>query len=291
MDIPLTPALREQFYTNTIHTIAALVILTATYLLLFFVIKKKSDSSKNKKRLRLRLFYLLSFIFIAILARLWIAGFTHLLTVLGLVSAALVVTNKETIMNLTGCLIILWRGLFTEDDYIEIQHHKGYVRKIGPLYFTISEMSSVTDNHITGRLVKVPNGLVTTNAVINHSQTSYLLKMQISAIFSPQSDITQAKNLFLHTIENVLYEFCKDHPEYTEEYILRKHRHMEDLSYLKPVINLKAKFEKPSGILMQVNYFCYAKDQDTLEKLMWENLFNALKKHPEIKLSFDGYAV
>src|SRR3990167_319425 len=279
----------NQVYNNLIHTIAAFVILAATYFLLFFIIRNKSDSGKNKKRFKRRLFYVLSFIFIIILVRIWVAGFTHLITVLGLVSAALVVTNKESIMNLTGCLIILWRGLFTEDDFIEIQNHKGYVRRISPFYFTISEMSSVTDNHISGRITKLPNSLVITNAVTNHSHQSYLMKMHMVAIFKPNTPVAQAKELFLHCIEQVLAEYCTDHPEYTEESIFRKHKHLKDLSYLKPSITLKAKFDKPSGIVMQVTYFCYSKDQEYLEKQMWETFLITLKDHPEIQLTFDGH--
>lgn len=279
----------DQIYNNLIHTAAACVILAVAYLLLFFIIRNKSDSGKNKKRLKRRLFYVFSFIFIIILVRIWVVGFTHLITVLGLVSAALVVTNKESIMNLTGCLIILWRGLFTEDDFIEIQHHKGYVRRISPFYFTLSEMSSVTDNHVSGRITKLPNSLVITNAVTNYSHQSYLMKMYMTAIFKPNTPVTEAKDLFLHCVEQVLAEYCTDHPEYTEESIFRKHKHLKDLSYLKPNITLKAKFDKPSGIAMQVIYFCYSKDQDHLEKRMWETFLITLKNHPEIQLTFDGH--
>lgn len=279
----------QQIYTNLFHTLAALVLLFVSYFLLVLFLRKKHENNKNRRRFRTRVFYVFSFIFIIILARIWIMGFTHLLAVLGLVSAALVVTNKETVMNLTGWLIILWRDLFTEDDYIEIQQHKGYVRKIGLLYFTLSEMSSVTDNHVSGRMVKIPNGLVINNVVTNHSHKSYLFKVHMTAIFAPQSDVTQAKKIVISTVASVLDHYCKDHPEYTEEYILRKHRGLKDLTYLKPSVLLKAKFDKPSGIQIQVSYFCYAKDQELLEKLIWEKLFQKLKNNPKLKLSFDGH--
>ncbi|AHB99143.1 mechanosensitive ion channel [Francisella orientalis] len=39
---------------------------------------------------------------------------------LRLVAAGLIIVNKETVMNLVGWIIINWRSLFSEGDYIQI---------------------------------------------------------------------------------------------------------------------------------------------------------------------------
>ena len=94
------------------------------YLLALILLTSKTEDVKEKKRRRVRLLYVMAIFFIFILAQIWVEGFTQLLAILGLVSAALVITNKEIIMNFSGWLIIIWRGLFTEDDLIEIQQLK-----------------------------------------------------------------------------------------------------------------------------------------------------------------------
>lgn len=81
---------------------------------------------------------------------------------LGLVAAGLVVTNKESIMNFAGFLIINWRGIFTEDDFIQIQNHIGCVESIQPFYFKLYETTSTNQKQATGRAIKIPNSLVIT---------------------------------------------------------------------------------------------------------------------------------
>jgi small-conductance mechanosensitive channel len=74
-------------------------------------------------------------VYLLLLARIWVQGFGQLIAVLGLVSAALVVINKDNIINLVGFLIIMWRGLFSENDLIQVQSFRGVVQNVGVLYF------------------------------------------------------------------------------------------------------------------------------------------------------------
>ncbi|MCP4752888.1 MAG: mechanosensitive ion channel [Proteobacteria bacterium] len=62
-----------------------------------------------------------------LIGRLWIHGLQPILTFLGIVTAALVITQKEAILNATGFVFILWRDLFAIGDRIQIDTHKGDV--------------------------------------------------------------------------------------------------------------------------------------------------------------------
>src|ERR1700731_4295063 len=142
-------------FLNILSTVVAAVVIAIIYFIAVAALTKKTDDLKEKRRRKVRLFYLMAIFFIFILARIWVEGFTQLLAVLGLVSAALVITNKEIIMNFTGWLIIIWRGLFSEDDLIEIQQYKGYVRSIHVLYFSLLEIDKESHNVITGRMIRI----------------------------------------------------------------------------------------------------------------------------------------
>ena len=119
--------LSHEILVNLLSTVVAALVIAVVYLLALMLLTSKTEDFKEKKRRRVRLLYVMAIFFIFMLAQIWVEGFTQLLAILGLVSAALVITNKELIMNFSGWLIIFWRGLFTEDDLIEIQQYKGYV--------------------------------------------------------------------------------------------------------------------------------------------------------------------
>lgn len=80
--------------------------------IIYFLSRGKFDSVRQKSKFKYRLIYIAVFVYLLVLVRIWIEGFTHLFTMLSLVAAGLVVANKESIMNITGWFIINWRGLF-----------------------------------------------------------------------------------------------------------------------------------------------------------------------------------
>lgn len=139
--------------------------------------------------------YLCLVIYAFILARIWVEGFAHILTVLGLVSAALVITNKETIMNLVGWLIINWRELFTEGDLIQIDKNKGYVKSIGILYLTIEEVVEKTDYIRTGKVLKIPNNVVILHPIVNFTYETRPILQKYNLSFKIDSDLGEVKVL------------------------------------------------------------------------------------------------
>ena len=75
---------------------AILFIITAGINLFAF---QKIANKKQLKQFRARTLYIACFILLFFMARIWVEGFTHLLAILGIVSAALVITNKESIIS------------------------------------------------------------------------------------------------------------------------------------------------------------------------------------------------
>ncbi len=86
-------------------------IIAIAYLVSRFIIKKKINNHNKAKSYILRAFYIIIIVYAILFIRIWIDGLSSIFTVLGLVGAGLVISNKENIMNLIGGLIILWRGL------------------------------------------------------------------------------------------------------------------------------------------------------------------------------------
>ncbi len=274
-------------YKNIINTLIVFFVLLIAYLIINAISAKKNKGERDRRNFKIRLLYITFIIFIFFIARIWVEGFSHIVTMLGIVSAALVITNKETIMNLTGFFIITWRELFIENDLIQLLQYKGYVKSIGLLYFTLSEVSEGIHGDVTGRIIRVPNGLASTNALINFSQTSHLLEQHFSVIVTPDSDIDTAIDFVGNIVAATINEKYKAKREYSVEYLCKRNKHIISRINLKPKTSINLKQSKPSGIEIISRYHCFSEDAEKLHQQICLNLIKAQKDQSDFKLSYD----
>lgn len=278
--------LLHELYGNAIKTGIAIIILAIALLVMEFILAKNMDNKQQKQKLRARLFYVACFVLLFVMARIWVEGFTHLLAVLGLVSAALVITNKETIMNFVGWLIITWRGLFAEDDLIQFQHYTGYVKSFGLLYFTLAEVSEGLDGNITGRVIRIPNGLVANTPLINLSQAHHLLERKFLIVLARDTDIAFAVEFLSQATDKVIDNYYKDKKEFTIEYIKKRNKYISSRINLGAKVSILPKLDKPSGIEFTVRYYCFSQDCEKIQQLIWKHLFMSLKESNALSIAF-----
>lgn len=276
----------DALYPNLIKTLISLLILVLITLAINASYVSKVDGQRQKKKMRVRLFYVASIFFLLLMAKIWVDGFAQLFTFLALIATALVITNKETIMNFVGWLIIMWRGLFSEEDLIQLQHYKGYVKSIGILYFEIMEVDAKYHTVFTGKIIKIPNGLLTNHPLTNYSQTSHLLEQHIHIIITPDSHIEKSEALFKQIIDNALIQFYSNKKEYSLEYIKKRNKHLIHNIHLNTVLTLKPHQIQPIGIEITARYYCFASDHEKIEQIIWHELFRSLQNNKEVMLSY-----
>lgn len=252
---------------NLLNTVISLVVVFVIFLLvnLFFI--RKIENLKDKKRIRIRSFYVAVLTFLFLMARIWVDGFMHLVAVLGLVSAGLVVTNKETIMNLVGWLIITWRGVFSEDDLIQIQAYKGYVKSIGMLYITLQEVSDTDFSRLTGKEIKVPNGLTSNNSVINYSQSARLVSCDFQFKL-PVSEVKRTSGLVLSQVEKLLEAYYKGNKSFTQHAITRFDKTLKNKLNLSPVLTIGSDIEMSKPVTCVISFYCFIEDKAVLLEKM-----------------------
>ncbi|WP_191092430.1 mechanosensitive ion channel domain-containing protein [Francisella sp. XLW-1] len=127
--------LNNELFLNTIDTAIMAIFITIIATVVFHILKKRKTSEKQISKLKSRTIYISIIIFSLIIIKIWLGGITNLLTMLSLVAAGLIIVNKETVMNLVGWIIINWRSLFSEGDYIQIMGYHGCVTEIKLFYF------------------------------------------------------------------------------------------------------------------------------------------------------------
>ncbi|MCF6777202.1 mechanosensitive ion channel family protein [Thiotrichales bacterium 19X7-9] len=272
-------------WPNLFHSLVALIVIVIVFIFIFWTFKNKCETEKQKAKFRSRLMYVAVCIFAITLIQIWIEGLTNIFTMLGLVAAGLVVSNKETIMNFVGFLIINWRGLFTEGDFVQVQNYTGYIDRIGILYFKLYETSELGQKQATGRKIKLPNNLVITSAISTFSPDVNVMLSQLRFIVDWKTDSSNVLLLVKNSIEEILDDHYQAVNSYKESYIKKRNKKLSPLISLSPKIYAKLPYDKAKGLTICIDYYAYVDDAKVIETKFWQTLqLLAAKENLELML-------
>lgn len=279
--------LANELYSNILATIILIVILILIYLMIYALFIRHISEKKLYKKKRVRLLYTLAIIAIILLAKIWIHGFLSLIAVLSLVSAALVITNKEMIMNAVGAILINWRSLFSEGDFIKIGDYSGFVAELGPLYIKIFQASDNSITRSNGKIIKIPNGMAMTVPIINYSRKRNLVERKQAWLFEPSCNITEIKVFLKENTSSILNEFYQNDTRYSIDYIKMRSTLLASTMKLDVHIETELRFhEKDSGIWAYVHYYCFPADYEYLHEEITETIVENLKTQRSLQLLF-----
>lgn len=257
------------------HSFILLVLVVIASLLIYSFLKHVLKDSMQKDRLQTRVVYLSSIFFVFLLAKIWVQGFTQIFYGLSLVSAGLVITNKETIMNLVGCGIISWRGLFTEGDYIEVLGNKGVVYDVGVFYFKLLEASQTDLSRSTGHCIKIPNGLIIHNPVVRISLERHLIEHQLSFPIPIDCKLECVKEQLLLKTQQILQLSRKEPPKYQrfkkDFHLVLRHVHQP------PQIQTSFYSDKLDFIKLTIRFHCLAHQIHEFDESIKEMVVNYVK--------------
>ena len=248
------------------------------YVGFYFALFQRIANKKRYNQAKIRLRYILIMLFLVCFIKIWVQGFIQIVAFIGFISAAITITQKDNLMNLIGWLIINWRELFHEGDYIRINQNAGVVKKIGVMYFTLQEASPDFPSQNTGRLIKVPNCLVARNPLVNFSNES-LTETTFSFIFKPTGNFELIEKLFLILKQQMVH--------YLDQVSKTGIEIKQTLEEFTPKHLIKIRQEKPAGYEFVLMF--YSKYQDKAEVLFQINktILSFVQTHPELVIAFD----
>ena len=118
------------------------------------------------------------------------------IAVLGAAGAAIALALKDSLANVAGGLMIIITKPFSKDDLIDVGEVSGKVEKIDLFLTTLKTY----DN----KIITIPNGLINTSILINHSKES---RRRVDCTFGIgyNNDISKAKEILA-----VVCEACPD---------------------------------------------------------------------------------
>lgn len=262
-----------------------IVFLLALDFVLEMILIRNIKERRKSLKLRVLLRYVLVFTFFFSMAKIWVEGFGYLLTFIGFIAAALTITQKEYLMNFFGWLIIMWRDLFAEGDYIEVGRYCGFVKAIGPLYFTLEETSDIWGDK-TGRTIKVPNSVTAANPVINFFTEYSFIESKAYFIFTVDSSVEKIRELMLALEGEIDSLLSSLYGNWTSKQ-QKQHNQISQFTNYKPqcILRVQQNREKPIGLQLQVRYLSLKQDRKNIEDNVFSIVMKTVNDNGDLALS------
>lgn len=270
------PLYNEMLF-NIISTVINIVLITIVASLAFYLLKKRATSIKQIKKIKSRVIYLSIIIFFLVVIKIWLGGITNLFTMLSLVAAGLIIVNKETVMNFVGWIIINWRSLFSEGDYIEVQNYHGYVSEIKVFYFRMYETIEHGDKRTTGKLLKLPNSIVITSIIKTFSSDENIALHKVPWLISIEKNPLQVAQKLEQLIKRIIADKYFFSSDFSKSSVINKNKLKNyGINDFSPYIEIKTFNDKENIINIEANFYCYVEHRKEIEQVYTRELINLI---------------
>ncbi|MGE5803597.1 MAG: mechanosensitive ion channel family protein [Gemmatimonadota bacterium] len=273
----LSPAVQTHLLI-TFSVIAGLWLLER---LVLAIVYRRFTDPWTRYRWRKSVTYLFLVVAILIIGREWLEGFKSLATFLGIVSAGVAIALKDPLANLAGWAFIVWSSPFEVGDRVEIAKHKGDVIDIHLFQFTLNEIGVWVDaDQSTGRIVKIPNQLVFTEAVANYDKGFKYVWNEVPVLVTYESDWRKAKEILtaiaVRHAEHLTAEAERDLLAASQQYLINYKK-------LTPIVYTST---TASGILLTIRYLIEPRRRRGTVSAIWDDVLTEFGKAPDIELAY-----
>ncbi len=151
---------------------------------------------------------------------------------------------------------------------------------MGLFYFTLMEIGNWVDaDQSTGRLLKVPNGIVITEGVANYSRGLPYVWNEIPIMLTGDSDWKSAKTL--------LQSIAEKHTENLNAAQKKDFRKKAGAYVISPILTptVYTSLEE-KGILLTIRHLCEPRHRRNIEEDICENILETFLLHSNINLLY-----
>ena len=150
------------------------------------------------------------------------------------------------------------------------------------LYVMLDEVSDSSGN-ISGRVIRIPNGLISNNPIINFSQTTHLFEQCITLLFSSNNDFIALKEKIKAVVDDVLAEIYQESCEFSID-LDKRSKQSPDRMRLGAKVVLQSKSENLSTMQLAIRYYCFSRDAEKIKESVLLALLKNIKNEPSIEL-------
>ncbi len=260
---------------RVLSSLLIVLVLSVLRILLHRLINRRVRDLRNRYVWRQMVTYLVVFhVFVGLLA-IWIDWFRTTLTMLTLVAAALTLVSKELLLNFIAYWVIIWRGVFSVGDRVQIGTHLGDVMEIGFLYVALAEVGNwVGGDEPTGRVVKVPNAQVLTQPVPNYSRGRGLIWNELTIELPLASDWRTARSIAQQVLDQHTHPF-------SEEDLSELRKAGEELMFARRDALVYSRPHE-DRIRLTLRYACKFYRRRRSEQAIWDDLLARLEQETDM---------
>ncbi len=192
----------QMHYMELINCVVFIILAIITVKILISLLRKtakRKDMDPSLLKFFIRIIWIAFWVIIAmrVMSLLNFSG-AGLIAAFSAAAAALALSLKDNVTDITGGIVILFSKPFVTGDFIEFGDHKGYVEKIELMHTYIRTYDDTN--------VIIPNRVLTTNEVNNYT-TNPEIRVQIFVPISYEADFEYVKKILFNiciNTENVI---------------------------------------------------------------------------------------
>ena len=225
--------------------------------------------------------YLLGFVSVLALLRIWLGGVTGLAASIGIISAGLAIALHAPLTNLAGWIFLTIRRPFSVGDRIQIGDHAGDVIDLRLFAFSLVEIGHWVDaDQSTGRILHIPNGKVFQETVANYTQGFNFIWDEVPVTVTFESDWRRAKE--------ILSEIAATHSTIESEQArleLRRaaNKFMIRYEHLTPIVWTSV---IDIGVTLTIRYLTDPRRRRSAENAILEDILEAFWKADDIDFAY-----
>ena len=225
--------------------------------------------------------YILGFIGIWAIIRIWFGGFAGSAAYFGLLSAGLAIALQVPLSNLAGWVFITTRKPFVVGDRIEVNGIAGDVIDIRLLQFTIVEIGNwVKSDQSTGRIIHIPNGVVFKDNIANYNQGFDFIWNELPITVTFESNWEKAKSILQDIADQHTVIKSKD----AERQIARAAKEFLILyQHLTPIVWTEI---SDDGVVLTIRYLCNPRHRRSSAAAILEDVLCAFSDEDDIDFAY-----
>lgn len=275
------PFLDSSLVQNILKSLVIILISWLLSLLIQVLLNRRVTDLRIRYRWRKTISYLMGFLAVILIGRVWFVGVRSLATFLGLLSAGIAIALKDLIADLAGWIFILSRRPFDVGDRIQIGEFAGDVIDLTPFQISILEIGNwVQADQSTGRIVHIPNAKIFINELANYDKGFKYIWNEIPVTVTFESNWQKAKEI-LTTIANQQEEHISASMERQIKRATRKfmiyYRNLTPAVYTDVLDN---------GIRLTIRYLCEPRKRRGTAEAIWEDILKEFGKQRDIDFAY-----
>ncbi len=253
-------------------TFALFLLLSLVKWLIIKYIDSKDKHLRKKYMHRQSATTIINILILSSIVVIWYEFVSSIITFLGLVTGAFIISSKELILDLISNFVIIWRDLFKVGDRIQIDGYTGDVIQTGPIFVTVAETNSKFEDIYSGNILKIPNSTFITKTLRNYSR-GFGLVWNTLEIMIPDNNI----QYFSPILNQIADKYNIDKSTLENREI---HNHTDEILFIrdKPLIHFTMKEEKTTCFL---HYISKVHKKTETESQIWCEWIDAVNQYKE----------